>query len=652
MKEHHTEPHDGHSHAHIIIEDARILEQRQTSPGHAVRVTVIQGGISKNGYAYDEAALRRIMELLEGAHAYADHAGPEASGRSVRDVVGFYHDVQFVPGNPARVDATLHILEAADWLWTLIREACELGRPDLIGLSVDLYGHWQHDDDLQAKKVTEVLALNSCDVVTRPSAGGTFRHIISDDSMYRQQEEWGNSMEQQPIEEQRRQLEAALQDVQQQRCELALERTLQESILPAALKTQLRSRFSGRIFEQSELEQEVSNALHLMAELSRDGLVRGNGIEKAVISDVISEAEKVQAAFDRLFDLDIDTARLGNIRPFAGIREAYARVTGDSSVASGLSSASTLGMIRVSESAPLARLTEADTTTASFAYLLGSSMNKRLLKDYQAWPADWMQFVSIVPIKDFKQQSRVRMGHFNSLPIVPENTAYSAVSLSDSAAVYVPQKRGNLVSISRETILNDDLQALRQIPARLATAAAYTLAEFVYSFLSSNPTIYDGSPLFNTGNPHHNASDKALSAEALQSGVSAMRVQTNTAGKRIGLRPRFLVVPPELEWQAMILTRSAQLPGSANNDVNPMQGYVTPIISAQLSNPAQWFLVADPRMIDTIEIGFIGGQVNPALFIQDQPTSGLNFTQDMLTYKIRHEYGGAVVDYRGLYRGA
>jgi len=94
----------------------------------------------------------------------------------------------------------------------------------------------------------------------------------------------------------------------------------------------------------------------------------------------------------------------------------------------------------------MGRITEADTTTASFSYLLGTSMNKRLLKDYQAWPAEWQRFCTIAPIRDFKQQSRVRFGAFGSLPVVAEDTAYSAVSLTDSAATYVPQKRGNLVT--------------------------------------------------------------------------------------------------------------------------------------------------------------------------------------------------------------
>src|SRR5260370_818666 len=358
----------------------------------------------------------------------------------------------------------------------------------------------------------------------------------------------------------------------------------------------------------------------------------------------------IQAAFDGMFDLDIDTARLGTIRAFSSIREAYARVTGDASVA-GFSDRSTLGLIRVSENAPFMRITEADTTTASFSYLLGTSMNKRLLKDYQAWPAEWQKFATIVPIRDFKQQTRVRLGAFGSLPIVAEDTAYQAVTLTDSAATYVAQKHGNLVTVSRETIINDDLQAIKQIPTKLAVAAAYTLAEFVYGFLSSNPGIYDGNNLFTAGAPHNNLGSSALSTAAMQTGITAMREQTNYASKRLGLRPRFLVVPPELEWTAMVATKSAGVPGSNNNDINPLLGFCTVIVSPQLTSTTQWFLVADPRECDGIEIGFVGGQCNPVLFIQDSPLLGLNFVQDAISYKVRMEWGGAVVDYRSLYRG-
>lgn len=713
----------------IIVEGHIIEGQQLTNEGHDVRATIIAGGTSKNGYAYDNTTLQQIARLIEGAHAYADHArsAADAAVRSVRDVVGFYHDAQFIAaeqGQPSRVEATLHIFEAAQWLWSLIAEAVALGRPELVGLSVDLFGTWQINEASKAKQITSIVSLNSCDIVTRPSAGGAFQRIIHSEQVEQEQTEGGTDVKRdqngtagqqsatggegqtttliqegqqsaqqgdeqdagqtrtgsqaeqsqvaqqqqgdaqrireqqltdvqqamQQAEAQAAQINALMQQLQQERAHLALERRLTESVLPEPVRAIIRTRFTGRVFEASELDAEITAQTTMLAALAAQGIIRGHSYEKTTVGQQITEAEKVQAAFDRMFDLDIDTAKLGNVRGFTSILEAYHRVTGDISVG-GLSDNSLLGSIRVSENAPMGRISEADTTTASFSYLLGTSMNKRLLKDYQAWPAEWMKFVSIAPIRDFKQQTRVRFGAFSSLPVVPEDTAYTAVTINDSAATYVPQKRGNLVTVSRETIINDDLQAIKQIPVKLAVAAAYTLAEFVYGFLANNPNIYDGNALFTIGAPHNNLGSAALTSAAMQTGVTAMREQTNFAGKRIGLRPRFLIVPPELEWQSMVVTKSAGVPGSNNNDINPMLGYVTPIVSPQLTSTTQWFMSADPREVDTIEIGFVGGQINPALFIQDQPLFGLNFSQDAISYKIRHEYGGAAVDYRGLYRG-
>src|SRR5262249_42213856 len=89
---------------------------------------------------------------------------------------------RYIPPEPGqahgKVIADLHILGAASWLWSLISEAVEIGKPDLVGLSIDIFGHWHHDQSHDAKAVTRVVALNSCDIVTRPSAGGSLNHIL------------------------------------------------------------------------------------------------------------------------------------------------------------------------------------------------------------------------------------------------------------------------------------------------------------------------------------------------------------------------------------------------------------------------------------------------------------------------------------------
>jgi len=456
--------------ARISIEGSISEGQHLDREGHAVCVTLIRGGTSKNGYVYSEEVLQALAHMVEGAHAYADHGGAETLTRSVRDIVGFYHDAHYVPPTTpharGRVDATLHLFEAASWLWSLVQEACTLGKPELIGLSVDILGSWQLNEASKAREVTHILALNSCDIVTRPSAGGAFRRILHShphnaqpllegelspmdtplqDAQGTIQELHVTPLAAETLSTSEQHMQALMQDLQRERSQLTLERRLLESVLPEPIRAHIRTRYEGRVVEAEEIDAEIQAQQDILAALAAQGLIRGNGYEKPTVGSMITEAEKVQAAFDRMFELDIDSTRLGNVRAFGSIREAYARVTGDAAVM-GFNDRSQLGTIRVSESAPMGRITEADTTTASFSYLLGTSMNKRLLKDYQAWPAEWQRFCTIAPIRDFKQQSRVRFGAFGSLPIVAEDTAYSAVSLTDSAATYVPQKRGNLVT--------------------------------------------------------------------------------------------------------------------------------------------------------------------------------------------------------------
>jgi len=69
------------------------------------------------------------------------------------------------------------------------------------------------------------------------------------------------------------------------------------------------------------------------------------------------------------------------------------------------------------------------------------------------------------------------------------------------------------------------------------------------------------------------------------------------------------------------------------------------------SDQNNWFLAASPNDIETIEIGFVDNRQEPEILLQDNPTVATVFTQDRITYKVRHEYGGTPLDYRGFYAG-
>ena len=89
---------------------------------------------------------------------------------------------------------------------------------------------------------------------------------------------------------------------------------------------------------------------------------------------------------------------------------------------------------------------------------------------------------------------------------------------------------------------------------------------------------------------------------------------------------------------------------SPNNDINSEFGLAEILVSEYLRADANnWYVVADPARWDTIEVGFVQGREKPGLFIQNTETAGMVFSHDKISYKVRHEYGGAVTDFRTMY---
>ena len=56
-----------------------------------------------------------------------------------------------------------------------------------------------------------------------------------------------------------------------------------------------------------------------------------------------------------------------------------------------------------------------------------------------------------------------------------------------------------------------------------------------------------------------------------------------------------------------------------------------------------WHLAADPAIMPMLGIDFLDGREDPELFVQDLPNVGSLFNNDMITYKMRHIYGGNIL---------
>jgi len=198
-----------------------------------------------------------------------------------------------------------------------------------------------------------------------------------------------------------------------------------------------------------------------------------------------------------------------------------------------------------------------------------------------------------------------------------------------------------------EAIANDDVGAVRSLPRALARAAAQTLHEFVLDFLRANATIYDTLTLFHA--THGNLGATALSTGTLAASRQRMQKQTELdSAKRMGLVPAHLWVPIDLEQTAFELTQSDRKAGTADNDANFVREMsLTYHVVPYWTDTNNWFTSASKDAVPVIELGFYGPE-EPEIFTQDMPNVGSMFSNDQLTWKIRHIYGAAVIDFRGL----
>lgn len=366
---------------------------------------------------------------------------------------------------------------------------------------------------------------------------------------------------------------------------------------------------------------------------------KGSG-EGALIEVEKDEAKKLIERLDDFFD--------PNKVAKESFRGLYVDVTGDRALSGRLAESKGIGRF--------ARLTEA-LSVASLDQILGDSIRRAMLTEYNtvSYLDDWRRIVSnIVPLSDFRTNRRMRLGGYGDLPTVAENGAYAALtSPTDEEATYVAGKKGGKETISLEAIANDDVGFIAKIPQRLARSAKRTLYKAVFDMIGNNSNIYDATALAVAG--HNNTTTSALTSATIGAGRLAMNKQAayGEASQILNADPRFLLVPPDLRQTAEPLILSPVLPLAAGNATEPNyirnSGLRDLIVVPTWTDVNNWWLVADPADVPTIEVGFYQGRQEPEIFVQDQANVGSLFTNDQIDYKIRFIFGMAVLDFRGFY---
>jgi hypothetical protein len=254
-------------------------------------------------------------------------------------------------------------------------------------------------------------------------------------------------------------------------------------------------------------------------------------------------------------------------------------------------------------------------------------------------------------VSDFRPHNRYRVSSLSNLDSVTELGEFKNKVIPDGekSAVQVGTK-GNIINLSRQAIVNDDLDAFVGLAAKLGRAAARTIEAMVYALLAENgglgPTMTDGNPLFhNRGSGKNNiTTGAAYSVAAIDADRVAMASMLDVGGNDfLDLRPAVVLVPMSLGSTARIINSDAYDP-DANNKLqrtNVSRGTFRDIIDTPRLTGTRRYLFADPMEAPVIEVSFLDGAQEPVL------ESEQGFDVDGSRWKVRLDVGVDEIDYRG-----
>lgn len=375
-----------------------------------------------------------------------------------------------------------------------------------------------------------------------------------------------------------------------------------------------------------------------------------------LIAEVRSDSEHLSESFSKLMKGDGSSVRTRAASKHAVSRDLYER-----SFREALALVTDVARGRQ----PAHRIKEA-LSTSDFPLLFGDIIDRTLLGAFQTYPTTYQTWTESKVNRDFRTANIFTVeGADDDLEEVKPGTEYPETSLVEGKYTIRVAKRGRRLPLLWETTLNDDLNALTDIPVRFGRAAARS-REKQCTDLWFDDSGFDAS-FFTVGNG--NLSDDPLTVDGLNNAVKAMFNQVDAVGEPIIIAEGFnLHVPPALWLEADRLVKTVQIRiTDANGDIRLITGNgvgaeITPVRNPYFAsrNPdaatrdTSWGLTARGGARTAFMRATLRGHEDPEVFMKEpnarrvgggavNPLDG-DFDTDSIAYKVRDVFGTAQID--------
>ena len=337
-----------------------------------------------------------------------------------------------------------------------------------------------------------------------------------------------------------------------------------------------------------------------------------------------------------------------------GLRELLMMAAKHNGNYSGYGTSDLEGMLRAAYGHNRDIRANAGFSTLDISGILSNVGNKLLRVAFEAVESGWRDITATQSLNDFKAHTTYSLTGDLQYEKVGAGGEIPHGTLGELSYTLQADTYGKMLAITRKDLINDDLGALNRIPVRLGRGAALAINHVFWTVFMTDITTFWASGHANVSS----GGGSALSSAGLKAAVQLFRKQTDPDGKPLGISPKILLVPPELEITAdeLMTSTTVNTGGSSSTEKVPNRNVWTskfkPVMSSYLSNSsytgystAHWFLLADPADLPTISIGFLNGREMPVIESADADFDTLG-----IRFRGYHDFGVAKQEYRASVR--
>jgi ATP-dependent protease ClpP protease subunit len=260
---------------------------------------------------------------------------------------------------------------------------------------------------------------------------------------------------------------------------------------------------------------------------------------------------------------------------------------------------------------------------SDFPGILENVASKQVLRGYEEAPEVYSTLARIGNLPDFKIANRSGLGAAPSFPANAELQEVETIEVGDRKQSIQLATYAARLGLSRQAIINDDLNEFGRLAMKIGGAARRTVGDRfanVFTQHADGQLIDEGSERIFASSRNNTGTGGVPSTAAFTELRTLMKTQSDVGGNahNLNINPRYIFCPVALEGAAQVVAQSElEVGASTKNNTTPnVERNRWEIVSDSRLDAAsalRYYALGDPNVYDTIEVAFLDGVDAPQI---------------------------------------